>query len=877
MSSLSQDQIKGLEIAHVLVDMGAPVFTAFRNSSTGDFLYPADWQNKQPSHAAVDAWRPGKALCMVTGVVFDVIDIDPRNGGDLAALDGIRPRTYGLAHTPSAGTHLLIARTHLAKGKPATGIDLQAGADDGSGRGFVFIAPTVRVSKYGPNEGKPVAYQWIHEPTKPDASDVDSLESRVHRAFIDLCAAGKRNRQVVRPDAPKGIGAEDAQTPRDDDAFYDAAEQWTAAEAWRLIDDQCQAVADAPMGEVNGTLGGAARVLGRFVAGGFLSEEDAAGRLMEAVGRNAVHDDGWNVANRKGWTAATCIGAGLARGQEEPWTVTAPDEAAPPNPAEHSVRPVSPAAPRGTVSALEITSAADMAYWLQSVLGSGSLSGFFLRGGRVVHTPRVDEAGYVAPRAEQEDNGPAQVQAVSPGQLTAQIQYAHRCYKRVDVKDPETGKKTGEKQEVLALFPLEAAKRAVDAPDAMVMLRVLKGITVTPMVRADGSILDRPGYDRESGYLFLPDPGVSWKPVPESPTLGDAQRAVALLDEMTAQFPWQSADDRANYYGLLLTPLMRLLTPPSYKLFGITAHQPGSGKTLLADIARIIHGGVFRTEFPVDEAEVSKMVSSVLVTTSAPIVHVDNVWGVLKSSALAGFLTADGDIQERELGKSSNIVFRNDRTWVFTANNFSVGGDLARRTIVIDIDPNMVNPESRSFAIPDLKAWVLGRRPDLLAALLTMIRYWVGQGARPAVRRQSDSFARWEAAVGGILAACGVPGVFDDGSGKRAAVGGDDDGLADVLAHIHGMKGDGRWTVADVLSGQQAAEIGDWVEASRDWLPGVVLDKLARSEAAGRSSLGYWLRNRYGRWVSTEDGRAFVLRKEGKDKYGQNWRVESNG
>lgn len=527
---------------------------------------------------------------------------------------------------------------------------------------------------------------------------------------------------------------------------------------------------------------------------------------------------------------------------------------------------------------LEIGSSADMTNWIEYALGVGTLSGYFLRGGAVTHTPRVDEAGYVAPRdGKDDDNGPAQMQAVTPGQMAAKIQFAHRCYKIVDVKD-EAGKKTGEKKEVAALFPLEAAKRAVDAPEALGGLRTLRGLTHTPMVRADGSVLATPGYDPSTGYLFLPGAGVDVAPVPETPSPEELGEAVRRIEEILVGFPWDSADDKANYYGLLLTPLLRLVTPPSYKLFGIGAHQPGSGKTLLADVARILHGGVLRSEMPEDEAEMKKVAASILGTTSAPVIHIDNITGVLRSGVLAGLLTAEGEIQERELGKSSNMTYRNDRVWVVTGNNLSLGGDLVRRTIIISIDPNMANPETRSFTIADLKGWVADHRNELLWALLVLVRRWVASGCPLTQRRQSDSFATWEASVAGILAACGVPGAFDAESGKRAAAGGDDDGLAGVLERLWDRREGRAWTVAEVLDEKNIVDHGDFVGASRDadrdWLPLPVLDKLARSEAAGRQSLGWWLRNRIGRWVGGSDGRSYVLREAGLERKVMLWKVE---
>jgi len=893
MTDLTPEESAAIQVAHDLVDMGAPIFTAFPDSLKGGFMLPNGWPQTKPNHRAVDLWRPGRGLAMVTGVVFDVLDVDPRNGGldGWAELHDARavPLIYGTARTPSEGWHYLINRTRLAKApssKVAPGVDLQAGEDGGNGRGFVWIAPTVRESKYGARKGERVAYWWADTPAeKPYDPDTDpglaNLQDRV-----------QSSRRPRRLSAPVAITQEALDDGGVDDlaAFGDLVDDWTEDEAWRVIKTQIQAVRAAQEGEINSTLGGAARVLGRFVAGGFLGEDTAVEMLLRALETGGVHSDSWNVANGKDWTARTVIGAGLANGADEPWTVDT-STPAPPAPQAPSTGAATADATTGGASgravaapatvvapALEVTSAADMAYWLQSALGSGSLGGFFRQRGQVVHTALMGEEGYVEPAAKDDENGPAQIRAVSAPGLAAKIQYAFRCYKMADVKG-EDGKKTGEQRQVAALFPVEAARRAVDAPEAMSMLRPLAGITHTPMVRADGSVLDTPGYDPASRYLFLPGPGVNVARVPAEPTGEDVARAVGLLAEMTAGFPWDSEDDRANYYAMLLTPMLRLVTPPAYKMFGITAHQPGSGKTLLADVARLLHGGVLRSELPDKEYEIKQMATAVLVGTEAPIVHVDNVSGVLRSAFLAGLLTASTELQERELGNNSAMLaFTNDRTWVFTGNNMSLGGDLVRRTVLIQIDPNMASPESREFAIADLKGWVDAHRNELLWALLVMIRHWVASGRPLEARKQSDSYTLWQRTVGGILAACGVPGRFDAASGQKAAGGGDDDGLVDVLERIWSMRGDKPWVVADVLDGTTSTDLADLVGESREWLPGPVLDKLARSEAAGRKTFGYWLRNRLGRWVSSGDGHSYVIRAGSRSGgRGQEWRVERSG
>lgn len=510
---------------------------------------------------------------------------------------------------------------------------------------------------------------------------------------------------------------------------------------------------------------------------------------------------------------------------------------------------------------LKVTSAADMTYWLAAEIGRGRLAGFFLRDSRVVHTPRVNEIGYV-PAPDGGDNGPAEIRPVSADEVAAKLQFLYACYK--------VTKEEGEKA---ALFPVDAARRVVNAPESASGLRALRGITLTPMVRGDGTVLDTPGYDKDSGYLFLPGPGVNVRSVPDEPSREDVQLSVALLSRMVAGFPFDSDDDRANYFGLLLTPLLRLLTPPSYKLFGIGAHQPGSGKSLLAQVVSEIHGGVLRSEVPQDEAEWGKQIGSILSATSAPVVVLDNVTGVLKSSALAGMLTAGGELSQRELGKNANITYTNDRVWVVTGNNLSLGGDLVRRTITVMIDPDSPNPEQRTeFDIPDLAGWVREHRNELLWALLVLVRNWVMRGV-PERRAQSDSYARWESAVGGILAAAGVPGRFDAESGRRAAGGGDDDGLVSVLEHLASAYPDRSFSVAEAL----ALSSDMFASDQRDWVPGVVLDRLARSEPAGRKTFGHWLRNRLGRWVTGSDDRAYVIREAGREHNTARWRIEVRG
>lgn len=272
---------------------------------------------------------------------------------------------------------------------------------------------------------------------------------------------------------------------------------------------------------------------------------------------------------------------------------------------------------------LDVSNNAAAAEWLRTNVGTGPLSGMFLRGLDIVHTPRVGEDGYIAlvkpppggPAVD--DDGPAQVRVVKKSTLASRIQYAYDCYKLI--------KRDGEFIETPAIFPVDAARVAADVPDELAGLRPLAGVIHAPVLRHDGTILATPGYDPSTQLLHLPAATLELPDIPEAPTPDDVAGAVALLDEMTAGFPFVTEHDRANYYGALLTPILRAIAPAPYKLVAITAPQPGSGKTLLATCVRLIHGGVFRAEFPEDDAELRKQITSILTVTTGHLLLGDDV------------------------------------------------------------------------------------------------------------------------------------------------------------------------------------------------------------------------------------------------------------
>lgn len=270
-AELTAQQRADLAVARALAEAGIPVFLAQPDPSTKTgYKPPPRWEQTLPDPSVVDRWRPGLALCAVMGCGLDLIDIDPRNGGDVAVLEDM-PNVYGVAATPSDGTHLFIASLGCgSRDNVHPGIDVKSGQADGSGRGFAFLAPTVRTSV---TTGQPVAYRWVQPPRQLGDTGTDrtgeSLAGRI-RELRARTTSGMRS-----------TGG-----PQWWQEFVAAREPQSAPAAERAISAKLAEVAawtkDSGVG-FRAVLLRAALTLGGYVGGGYLDEQIARKRLEEAT------------------------------------------------------------------------------------------------------------------------------------------------------------------------------------------------------------------------------------------------------------------------------------------------------------------------------------------------------------------------------------------------------------------------------------------------------------------------------------------------------------------------------------------------------------------------------------------------------------------
>jgi hypothetical protein len=301
--------------------------------------------------------------------------------------------------------------------------------------------------------------------------------------------------------------------------------------------------------------------------------------------------------------------------------------------------------------------------------------------------------------------------------------------------------------------PLELAS-ALGSAVGMWRFPTLLAVVEAPTMRPDGTILDRPGYDIETGLFF--DPGsVTFPEIPPSPTKEDARRALHQLHDVIREFTFVDKAAKAVALAGMLTMLVRrsLRTAP---LFIVDAPVMASGKTLLAEIIGIT--ATDRTlpamSYTGDENEERKRITAALACGD-PAILIDNISHPLKGDALCAVLTQE-IWKDRILGASQIITLPTCTTWFATGNNITVAGDMSTRVLICRIDPECERPEEREFERPDLRGYVRAQRGELVKASLTILRAYVSAGRPKQNIKPFGRFEEWSDLVRSALVWLGV-------------------------------------------------------------------------------------------------------------------------
>jgi hypothetical protein len=326
------------------------------------------------------------------------------------------------------------------------------------------------------------------------------------------------------------------------------------------------------------------------------------------------------------------------------------------------------------------------------------------------------------------------------------------------------------------------------------------------VMREDGSILDRPGFDAETGLYLHADPD-EWKSVPAKPNREDVRKAVATLWYAVSLMPYDTPADAGAALALLLTAGQRS-TLRLAPMFISSAPTYSNGKTLVCEVASLLSGDdASVTVFGKDESEQQKAIVATLIT-GKPSVLLDNMEGQVTGSHLAAMLTST-TFKGRLLGASTMLELPTRQLWMASGVNLSPARDILRRCLTIRLDAHVERPEQREFSFHPAE-WTRSHLREMQAAALTIVRAGFQQGAATIKASALGSYSEWDNQIRRTvlwliqegLAPCAMADPMDTMTRER-----DDDPetrqFAMFLQGWNSMMGESPALVSDVVSRAQ--------------------------------------------------------------------------
>ncbi len=320
----------------------------------------------------------------------------------------------------------------------------------------------------------------------------------------------------------------------------------------------------------------------------------------------------------------------------------------------------------------------------------------------------------------------------------------------------------------------------------------LQAVSQTPTLRADGSILQEPGYDKRSAILYEPGE-VTYAKVPDHPGKEEAQAALERLFKPFRKFCFARPVDKSVAMAAVLTALVRRMFSAA-PMFIIEAPTAGTGKSLFCETLGIIamgHKPAMMSQGKTAE-EQEKRLSSVLMAGD-PVIVIDNCDRPIEGDFLCSMLTQEW-VQPRILGKSEVMRLPTRNLVVATGNNPEVAGDVTRRALKCRLDARTERPDQLQYDF-DPRDEAYDNRAEIVVAGLTVIRAYLAAG-RPTPLDKIGSFEQWNI-IRETLVWLGMPDpaelreqIFDDDPQK-----GD---LIDLLRSWRKAFGDEQLTISQI-------------------------------------------------------------------------------
>ena len=302
------------------------------------------------------------------------------------------------------------------------------------------------------------------------------------------------------------------------------------------------------------------------------------------------------------------------------------------------------------------------------------------------------------------------------------------------------------KDEWVATIPTRLVVEATAHRGQWKRIRPITGIAEAPMFLADGTIMQTPGYNGPTGYLYLPT--CDFPQVSNAPSKTDVQAAATLLREVWAEFPWKSEADLSVMVALLFTILGKAGLG-DVPITVVEGTGPGSGKGLAIDCVMTITTGrkANKQNYSADPIEQEKILGG-FALQGVQHVNFDDIDTPFGGSPLCKVATCGGCNSFRVLGRSENPDLPWNAEMTATGNNMTFIGDILRRLVVARLEPQVEKPELQTgWKHHPLLDWVLANRGRLVCAALTILRAWHLEGRKTHGCATLGSFEQWAAVV----------------------------------------------------------------------------------------------------------------------------------
>lgn len=291
----------------------------------------------------------------------------------------------------------------------------------------------------------------------------------------------------------------------------------------------------------------------------------------------------------------------------------------------------------------------------------------------------------------------------------------------------------------------------------------LDGMVDYPILRPDGTIVQKDGYDQASRMIL--NINREFPAIPDNPTREDAMKSLATLRELVSDFCFASEVDESCWLAMQLTPIARsAYTGPTGPAYMVNGNSPAVGKGLIAWLTHYIACGTAppAAVWPDGTYSQTQELTSLLLNNPGPMISFDNVVGKITGPALEAFLT--GEVyQQRILGGNQSLTCEPKCVTMFTGNGLIAYGDSVRRVCEIKLKDMTGDPGARqSFKHPDLKAHVIENRDKYLAAALTILRAYIVAGKPKSNIPPWASFDGWSDMVRHPIAWLGMPDPFEN-------------------------------------------------------------------------------------------------------------------